>query len=52
MLSCGVCSSTDTKIIHRNPASLGHGSVGEVIEVGAKCIIRKVCARVLLSFLE
>ena len=59
MLSCGVCNGTDTKIIHRNfknfdtyPASLGHEGVGEVVEVGAKCVSLKVGDRVLLPFLE
>ncbi|MGE5494278.1 MAG: zinc-dependent alcohol dehydrogenase [Burkholderiales bacterium] len=58
-ISCGVCSGTDGKLIHRTfkgftpdmyPIMLGHEAVGEVIEVGSKVTSYKVGDRVLLPF--
>lgn len=57
--SCGVCSGTDTKLIHRTfknfdtyPAILGHEGVGEVVETGADVRSMKKGDLVLLPFLE
>lgn len=57
--SCGVCSGTDTKLIHRTfknfdtyPAILGHEGVGEVVETGADVRSLKKGDLVLLPFLE
>ena len=59
MVSCGICSGTDTKIIHGElknfnsyPAVLGHEGLGEVVAVGDK--VRNLCIgdRVLLPFQE
>ena len=59
--ACGVCSSTDLKLIStehpedprdplRYPAILGHEAVGKVIEVGAKVRNFKLGDRVLVPF--
>jgi len=59
--ACGICSSTDLKLIHndhpsnpndpmRFPAMLGHEGVGKVIEVGKKVRNFKVGDRVLVPF--
>jgi threonine dehydrogenase-like Zn-dependent dehydrogenase len=59
MLACGVCSGTDTKIIHgafKNfdtyPAALGHEGVGQVVETGKKVTGLKAGDVILLPFLE
>jgi len=59
--ACGVCSSTDLKLINREhpenprdplryPAILGHEAVGKIIEVGAKARHFKLGDRVLVPF--
>jgi len=59
--ACGVCSSTDLKLINRDhpenpkdplryPAILGHEAVGKVVETGAKVKSFKVGDRVLVPF--
>lgn len=59
--ACGICSSTDLKIIHRDhpesplhpfryPAILGHEAVGKVVEVGSKVRNFKLGDRVLVPF--
>jgi len=59
--ACGICSSTDLKLIHgdhpenpndpmRYPAILGHEGVGKVVEVGAKVRNYKLDDRVLVPF--
>jgi L-iditol 2-dehydrogenase len=56
--SCGICSSTDTKIAHgehpempgfifRYPAILGHEGVGEIVELGKKVKYLKIGDRVV-----
>lgn len=59
VLSCGVCSGTDTKIIHGQfknfddyPAMLGHEAVGRVVAVGSKVRRFSMGDRVLLPFVE
>lgn len=59
MRSCGVCSGTDMKLIHRAfkhfdtyPAILGHEGVGEVIATGEKVENLHQGDLVLLPFLE
>jgi threonine dehydrogenase-like Zn-dependent dehydrogenase len=59
MLACGVCSGTDTKLIHgafKNfdayPAALGHEGVGRVVETGKNVTGLKEGDVVLLPFLE
>jgi len=59
--ACGICSSTDLKIIHRDhpespehplryPAILGHEAVGKVVEAGGKVRNFKPGDRVLVPF--
>ena len=59
--ACGICSSTDLKLIHRDhpespqnpfryPAILGHEAVGEVVEVGGKVRNFKLGDRVMVPF--
>jgi threonine dehydrogenase-like Zn-dependent dehydrogenase len=59
--ACGICSSTDLKLIHRDhpenpanpfqyPAILGHEAVGEIIEMGSKVRNFKLGDRVLVPF--
>jgi len=59
--ACGVCSSTDLKLINREhpenpsdplryPAILGHEAVGKIVEVGAKVRNFKLGDRVLVPF--
>ena len=56
--ACGICSSTDLKIVHHEhpeggffkfvyPTILGHESVGEVVELGAKVRNYKIGDRVV-----
>ncbi len=59
MRSCGVCSGTDMKLIHRTfknfdsyPAILGHEGVGEVVATGEKVENLHKGDLVLLPFLE
>jgi len=59
MLSCGVCSGTDMKLIHGNlknydsyPAALGHEGVGRVVEKGNGVTNLEIGDAVLLPFLE
>lgn len=59
MESCGVCSGTDTKLIHGSfknfheyPAILGHEGVGRVVEIGNLVENLHVGDLVLLPFLE
>ncbi len=59
--ACGICSSTDLKLIHGNhpqnpknpfryPAILGHEAVGEIVEVGRKVRNFKLGDRVMVPF--
>ncbi|MCL2058990.1 MAG: alcohol dehydrogenase catalytic domain-containing protein [Oscillospiraceae bacterium] len=59
--ACGICSSTDLKLIHcthpenprspmRFPAILGHEAVGVIVEVGSKVRNLKLGDRVLVPF--
>ena len=59
--ACGICSSTDLKLIKRDhpenprnpmryPAILGHEAVGKIVEVGAKVRNFKLGDRVLVPF--
>ena len=59
--ACGICSSTDLKLIHRDhpehplhpfryPAILGHEAVGEIVELGPKVRNFKLGDRVLIPF--
>ena len=59
--ACGVCSSTDLKLINhdhpenprnpmRFPAILGHEAVGRIVELGAKVRNFKIGDRVLVPF--
>ena len=59
--ACGICSSTDLKIIHRDhpespehpmryPAILGHEAVGEIVELGGRVRNFKLGDRVLVPF--
>ena len=59
--ACGICSSTDLKLIHnthpenprapmRFPAILGHEAVGVIVETGAKVRNLKLGDRVLVPF--
>jgi len=56
--ACGICNSTDAKIIHGEfvrgtyPVLLGHESVGRVIRVGSKVTSFRVGDRVLRSNLR
>jgi threonine dehydrogenase-like Zn-dependent dehydrogenase len=56
--ACGICSSTDLKIVHHKhpesdffkfvyPTILGHEAVGEIVELGAKVKYLKVGDRVV-----
>ena len=59
--ACGICSSTDLKLIHRDhptspenpfryPAILGHEAVGEIVELGSKVRNFKLGDRVMVPF--
>lgn len=58
VLSCGVCSGTDMKIIHQKfkgvenyPIVLGHEGLGEVVELGEKARHLKLGDRVLMPYI-